>query len=155
MLNTVRVNNLGDKYMAEWTGVMYGFYTNKSIEDVFSSLEKKIASLGYQHKQNNFRGEEFLLFYKNDEMLNSHLENGYNLEFGGEGCFCVEAKSAKLNGIATLFEFENDSDFEPYDINLHFNNIFYYVLILPDFIENSEFCQCIHNIFINALDDIK
>lgn len=46
MLNTVlpSVNNLGDKYMAEWTGVMYGFYTNKSIEDVFSSLEKNSIS---------------------------------------------------------------------------------------------------------------
>ncbi|EBS7636930.1 hypothetical protein CDR68_25135, partial [Salmonella enterica] len=40
-------NSLGDMHMAEWSGVMYGFYTNKSIDDVFSSWDKKIASINY------------------------------------------------------------------------------------------------------------
>ncbi|ECP1342160.1 hypothetical protein FUT32_22920, partial [Salmonella enterica subsp. enterica] len=76
-------------------------------------------------------------------------------DLDGEGCFCIEAKSTKLNGIATLFEIDNDSNFEPYDINLHFDNVFYYVLILPDLIENSDFCHNIHNLFINILDEKK
>ncbi|EOW7639072.1 hypothetical protein ACO0LQ_004241 [Salmonella enterica] len=148
-------NSLGDMHMAEWSGVMYGFYTNKSIDDVFSSWDKKIASINYKYKKDIFRDEEFLFFYKNDEMKNYHLEQGYNLDLDGEGCFCIEAKNTKLNGIATLFEFDNDSDFEPYDINLHFDNVFYYVLILPDLIENSNFCQDIHSLFINILDEKK
>lgn len=157
MLNTVHldVNNLGDTHMAEWSGVMYGFYTNKSIDSVFSLWNEKITSINYKYKRDCFRDEEFLFFYKNDEMKNSHLENGYNLDVDGEGCFCIEAKNTKLNGIATLFEFDNDSDFEPYDINLHFDNVYYYVLILPDLIDNSDFCQSIHSLFINILDEIK
>ncbi|HIF7076044.1 TPA: hypothetical protein ACX4A7_004643, partial [Salmonella enterica] len=118
-------NSLGDTHMAEWSGVMYGFYTNKSIDNIFSSWGKKIASINYKYKRDSFRDEEFLFFYKNDEMQNYHLENGYNLDLDGEGCFCIEAKSTKLNGIATLFEIDNDSSFEPYDINLHFDNVFY------------------------------
>ncbi len=155
ILNTAfpDANSLGDKYMTEWTGVMYGFYTNKLIDDVFSSLIKKIASINYKYKQDSFRDEEFLFFYKNDEMQDYHLENGYNLDINGEGCFGVEAKNTTLNGIATLFEFDNDSDFEPYDINLHFDNVFYYVLVLPEAIENSNFCQNIYNLFINILNE--
>jgi hypothetical protein len=151
----LEANSLGDKYMTEWTGVMYGFYTNKSIDDVFSSLIKKIASINYKYKRDSFRDEEFLFFYKNDEMQDSHLENGYNLDINGEGCFGIEAKNTTLNGIATLFEFDNDSDFEPYDINLHFDNVFYYVLVLPELIENSVFCQNIHNLFVNILHEKK
>lgn len=139
--------------MAEWTGVMYGFYTNKPLEDVFSSMAAKVKPDGYQHQRNSVRDEEFLLFYKDEEMLNYHLEKGYNLDIGGEGCFCIEAKSATLNGAATLFEFENDSDFEPYDINLRFNHIYYYVLILPDFIDSADFCQKIYNLFVNVLEE--
>ena len=141
--------------MAEWSGVMYGFYTNKSIEDVFLLLDKKTASINYKHNRDSIRGEDFLFFYKNDEMLNYHLENGYNLDIDGKGCFCIEAKPTKLNGIATLIEFDNNSNFEPFDINLHFDHVFYYVLTLPDFIENSVFCQQLHDLFVSILDEQK
>ena len=137
--------------MTEWTGVMYGFYTNKSIDDVFSSLIKKIESINYKYKRDSFRDEEFLFFYKNDEMEDYHLENGYNLDLNGEGCFGIEAKKTTLNGIATLFEFDNDSDFEPYDINLSFDSVFYYVLVLPELTENSMFCRNIHDLFSDVL----
>ncbi|OCG18944.1 hypothetical protein A9G24_11955 [Gilliamella sp. App6-5] len=141
--------------MAEWTGVMYGFYTNKSIDDVFSAWFKKLASMNYQCERSRFRNDEFLFCYKNDEMQNYHLEYGYNLDINGEGCFCIEAKSTKLHGTATLFKFDNDSDFEPYDINLHFQHVFYYVLVLPDLIENSRFCQNMHRLFTNILNEKK
>lgn len=85
-------NSLGDMHMAEWSGVMYGFYTNKSIDDVFSSWDKKIASINYKYKKDIFRDEEFLFFYKNDEMKNYHLEQGYNLDLDGEGCFVLRRK---------------------------------------------------------------
>lgn len=146
------VSNLGNKNMTELTGIMYGFYTNKSIDDVFFSWIKKLSSINYKYEQSAFRDEKFLFCYKNDEMRDYHLNYGYNLNLNGEGCFLIEAKSTKLNGIATLFEFDSASDFEPYDINLHFNKVFYYVLVLPDLIENSKFCQDIHNLFINILD---
>lgn len=139
--------------MTEWTGVMYGFYSNKSIQNVFTSWEKKMLSINYNYEKSRFQDEEFLFSYKNNEMRRYHLENGYNLDIQGEGCFLIEAKSTVLRGIASLFEFNNESDFEPYDINLHFNEAFYYVLVLPDLIENSKFCENIHNLFISILDE--
>ncbi|EHC69726.1 hypothetical protein LTSEJOH_0546 [Salmonella enterica subsp. enterica serovar Johannesburg str. S5-703] len=39
---------------------MYGFYTNKSIDNIFSSWGKKIASINYKYKRDSFRDEEFL-----------------------------------------------------------------------------------------------
>lgn len=137
--------------MADWSGVMYGFYTDMSLELVLAGLTEKAARLGFQSQQECIRGEEFILFYKDEGMLKTHLEQGYNLGATGEGCFGVEAKPAALNGIATLFEFEGDSDFEPYDINLRFNRIFYYVLVLPDSVDESDFCRRIHTMFSETL----
>ncbi|BDR57629.1 hypothetical protein [Xylocopilactobacillus apicola] len=73
------------------------------------------------------------------------------LDLEGEGRFCVEAKRVNLHGIASLFEFEGKSDFELYDINLSFDNIFYYVLVVPDPIENSDFCLKIHDMIKRVL----
>lgn len=137
----------------EWTGNMYGFYTDKSVDDVWFSLIKKLSSINYKYEQSSFRDEEFLFCYKNDEMRDYHENHGYNLDLQGEGCFLIEAKSTQLNGIATLFEVDNASDFEPYDINLQFNQVFYYVLVLPDLIENSKFCHDIHSMFIKILHE--
>ncbi|WP_323869438.1 hypothetical protein [Xenorhabdus szentirmaii] len=83
-------------------------------------------------------------------MLEHHLEVGYNTDIDGQGCFCIEARIVNLHGIASLFEFETQSDFEPYDINLLLDNVFYYVLVIPDFIENSTFCFKIHR-FLSML----
>lgn len=138
--------------MAEWTGVMYGFYSNKSIAEVFPLWIEKSSHINYKVQRDFYRDTDFLFCYKNDEMNNYHLEYSYNLDLNGEGCFGIEAKRTKLNGIATLFEFENDSDFEPYDINLHLDDIFYYVLVLPDSIENSSFCKSVHKMFVNILN---
>lgn len=137
--------------MSEWTGEMYGFYTNKSIENIFEALKKEVGKIDYQNEHSSYNGEESLLFYKDQNMLDHHLDVGYNLDLDGQGCFCIEAKVVNLHGVASLFEFESKSDFEPYDINLLFDNIFYYVLIIPDFIEKSDFCSQIHRLFTDTV----
>ncbi|BDR55710.1 hypothetical protein [Xylocopilactobacillus apis] len=133
------------------TGILYGFYTTKPIELVFELLKAEAQNINYHFEYNHFQDEKSLLFYKSQEMLDYHLNNGYNLDLEGEGCFCVEAKRVNLHGIASLFEFEGKSDFEPYDINLSFDNIFYYVLVVPDIIENSDFCLKIHDMIKRVL----
>lgn len=138
-----------------WTGELYGFYTEKPIQEVFEILKNKASEMPYKFDYNKTDIEETLLFYKDQEMLDYHLENGYNTDLNGEGCFSVEAKTVKLDGIATLFEFEGLSDFEPYDINLVFSRICYYVLVVPDFIEESEFSKKIHTMFRQVLSGVK
>jgi len=134
-----------------WTGELYGFYTEKPIELVFNVFQKKSLEIGYKFDYFKNQNEEILLFYKDEKMLEYHLDNGYNTAINGEGCFCVEAKVVKLDGIASLFEFEGNSNFEPCDINLAFSKVFYYVLIVPDSIENSIFSAKIHELFHNIL----
>lgn len=137
--------------MAEWTGEMYGFYTNKPISKIFEAIKNEVMSIGYHYEYNSYGGEESLLFYKDKNMLDHHLDVGYNTDLSGQGCFCIEAKIVNLHGVASLFEFESKSDFEPYDINLMLDNIFYYVLIVPDFIDKSEFCSKIHHLFVDVI----
>jgi len=134
-----------------WTGELYGFYTEKPIHEVFQTLRNKALEMAYTWDYSKSDNEENLFFYKDEEMLQHHQENGYNTDRNGAGCFSVEARKVKLDGIATLFEFEGHSDFEPYDINLAFSQVYYYVLVLPDFIEASEFSNEIHTAFRQIL----
>lgn len=73
----------------------------------------------------------------------------------GEGCFMIQAQKTSFKAKATLFEIEDESSisFKPYDIDLRFNSLFAYVLVLPEEPENSSFSQKIRNLFISVLDE--
>jgi hypothetical protein len=135
----------------ELTGQLYGFYSNKNIEVVFDSLEKFSLTINYKYDENTIFGERAMIFFKDEKMWEHHLENGYNTDFEGKGCFSVESKLTRLNGISTLSEFDGNSDFEPIDINLTFTEVYYYVLTVPHFIEDDEFSKNIMNSFREIL----
>lgn len=137
--------------MMEWTGVLCGFYTEKPITEVFGALQRAASALGYRCDRSEYAEEESLLFYKDKEMLERHMREGYGAGKDGEGCFGVEAKRARLHGVASLFEFEGLADFEPCDINLLFDEVFYYVLVVPDLVEDSPFSCGIHALFKDAV----
>ena len=151
----------------EWTGYWYGFYTNKPIDFVFSEWRKKMSIINYQYDYdvvNYNHGKDYdnkeniwdtLFCYKNKEMFEHHLEEGYNIDMDGEGCFMIQAKKAQFRGRATLFEFDDkpiDDDFT-YDIDLRFNSLYYYCFVLPEEPECSSFSQKIRGFLISILDD--
>lgn len=140
--------------MSEWTGELYGFYTNKPTESIFSFLNE-ILKINYLYEYNSYNNEESLFFINDKNMLLHHEDICYNLDIDNKGYFCIEAKIVNLHGIAKLFEFKSESNFGPYDINIQLDDIFYYVLVLPDFIENSQFCSDIHSLFVNNLERIR
>lgn len=131
----------------ELTGQLYGFYSNKNIEEVFDSLEKFSLIINYKYDYNTIFGEKSMIFFKDEKMWQHHLENGYNTDIEEKGCFSIESKLTRLNGISTLFEFDGNSDFEPIDINLAFTKVYYYVLTVPYFIEEDKFSNDIVNSF--------
>jgi hypothetical protein len=137
----------------EFTGELYGFYSNREVATVFEKLKKLAERINYQFKIGSLFENEDIFFYKDDAMLRYHEENGYNTDLNGEGCFYIEAKKTTLNGIATLFEFEGKSDFDPYDINLAFTQVYYYVLTIPHIIEEDEFSRKIHQAVLNILKE--
>ena len=152
----------------EWTGYWYGFYTNKPIDFVFSEWRKKMSIINYQYdyRLENYNDEknydnkeniwETLFCYKNKEMFEHHLEEGYNIDMDGEGCFMIQAKKAQFRGRANLFDVvEDDSNIKcaPHDIDLRFNSLFYYCLVLPEEPECSSFSQKIRGFLISILDD--
>ena len=152
----------------EWTGYWYGFYTNKPIDFVFSEWRKKMSIINYQYDyrlenynyKKNYDNKEniwnTLFCYKNKEMFEHHLEEGYNIDMDGEGCFMIQAKKAQFRGRANLFDVvEDDSNIKcaPHDIDLRFNSLFYYCLVLPEEPECSSFSQKIRGFLISILDD--
>jgi len=141
--------------MAEWTGFLYFFETNKPIDDVFAVLKNEAASIGYKFDYNDYfklDGNEALLFYRDELMMDYHLEHGYNTNLNGEGCFCVEAyKVDALRGMATLYATEPPLNFDPYNAHLIFDNIFSYRLVVPGIIEDCTFSQKIYQLFKQIL----
>ena len=143
----------------EWTGYWYGFYTNKPIDFVFSEWRKKMSIINYQYDYSLDNKENIwdtLFCYKNKEMFEHHLEEGYNIDMDGEGCFMIQAKKAQFRGRANLFDVvEDDSNIKcaPHDIDLRFNSLFYYCLVLPEEPECSSFSQKIRGFLISILDD--
>lgn len=135
----------------DWTGSWNSFYSTKPINVVFSEWRKKMIAINYKSYYNAWMGDEWLFSYKNNEMLEYHYENGYNIDMQGEGCVTIEAKKVSLNAVATLIEFERETNFEPYNINLHLKDLYYYVLVLPEELENSEFSRKLHELFISVL----
>ncbi|MFD2909199.1 hypothetical protein ACFSX9_10705 [Flavobacterium ardleyense] len=135
----------------ELTGNLYGFYSNKPISSVFKDLEQHAKNINFKFKSTSFQDDECMFFFKDQTMFEHHDEIGYNTELNNEGCFNVEAKKTKLKGIATLFEFEGESDFNPFDINLVFTEVFYYVLTVPHLKEEDNFSQKTHDSFMNIL----
>ena len=140
----------------EWTGYWYNFYSNKPIDFVFSEWRKKMSIINYQYDYdvvNYNHGKDYdnkeniwdtLFCYKNKEMFEHHLEEGYNIDMDGEGCFMIQAKKAQFRGRANLFDVvEDDSNIKcaPHDIDLRFNSLLYYCLVLPEEPECSSFSQ--------------
>ena len=82
--------------MAEWTGYQYGFYTNKPIDFVLSEWRKKVLAINYKYDYSIDEGDKFLFCNKNNEMYEYHLENGYNIDMQGEGCFMIEEKKSAI-----------------------------------------------------------
>jgi hypothetical protein len=135
----------------ELTGEMYAFYSNKSISAVFEELKSYAESINFKFELNTWEEYERIFFFKDEKMLHYHDEKGYNTELNGEGCFGIEAKKTKLIGIATLFEFEGVTNFDPHDINLAFKHVYYYLLTIPHIIEEDEFSRKIHQSVLNIL----
>ena len=111
------------------------------------------SQLGITHDYIEFNDERDILFYRDSAMLASRLENGHHLNHNGEGYFGIESKNISMNHIATLHTFDTLNDFDPYDINLIFKYAYYYLLVLPESIEESPFSATIFRLFSCVLND--
>jgi hypothetical protein len=134
-----------------WSGKLYGFYSEKTIDNIFNYIKEYATSIGYEFEYNRYEDEENLFFYKNEKMYDYHLENGYNTDMDGEGCFSIEAKNTKIDGVATLNKFADHSNFDPFDISLVFSSVFYYMLVVPYSIDDSFFSKQIFDVFHKIL----
>lgn len=135
----------------EWTGYLYSFYSDKPIPEVFDRFAEAVNLLGYKCEQSVQFGEQVLFCFKDEQMLDYHLENGYNTDINGEGCFSIESKIAELNAVASMSEFEGKSDFYPMDIYLHLKSVYYYRLVLPEDID-SPFSKKVFDLFRSSLN---
>lgn len=140
----------------EFTGALYGFFCNIPIDNVFARFTEKAQSMGYFFEESVVADEQVLFFYKNQQMLDYHLEHGYNTDLYNEGCFCVESKQSSLRSMASLFEYDNRGRKQvyPMDYSINIPDLYYYRLVLPDFLENSPFAAHIYNIFDSIVNPV-
>lgn len=61
-----------------------------------SEWRKKVSAINYKYDYSIDEGDKFLFCYKNNEMYEYHLENGYNIDMQGEGCFMIEEKKSAI-----------------------------------------------------------
>ena len=143
--------------VTEWTGgELYGFYTSGDPKTIIDSiLDHFSRNFGYQAEHGSYEGEESFLFFENQEMMDHHLDNGYNLDLGGKGCFCIEQSMVDLDGTASLFELDGESNFQPFEIALVLDDLCYLRLVLPAPRDESEFCRDIYNSLRIILRTIK
>lgn len=137
----------------DWTGYLYSFYSNKKIESVFDKFITILANnFNFQVDRNYYDDEFCLLAYKDENMRQEHDKLGYHLNKDGLGCIGVEAKPVStFNSIAMLHTFDDKNDFEPYDINIVLNDISYFLLVLPESIDDSSFSKNIFEDFRKIL----
>lgn len=131
-----------------WTGELYYFYSDSEVSDVFKRFKLFAESIGYQFEEVSFDDSESLFFFKDKAMSDYHLEKGYNTDMNGLGCFSVEAQRVKSDFGVTLDPLENC---ESTHVKLVFNDLPYYVLVLPGTIEESEFSKMIYDEFNKLL----
>lgn len=135
------MENVWENSMSDWSGNLYFFYSEIDIDIFFSKLINIFQNkFNYCCQHNNYLNEKAMLFYHDNEMLNLHYEQGFNLNKHDLGCIGVEAKKVSTNAIAKLHTFDGLDNFDPYNVYLAFKEINYYTLVLPDIPENSKFC---------------
>lgn len=136
----------------ELTGELYFYYADKSIENVIDALKLYADKIDYQY---NYEIDEYnehsIMFFKNAEMWEYHLKHGYNVDINGQGCFYISAKNVSLNGKATLYELNGNSNFEPTNTQFTFTQVSYHVLTIPFDIDDDPFSKQIHTAFNEIL----
>jgi len=134
-----------------FTGELYFYYCNKSNQNVIELLKLYADKIGYQFNYEIDEDEHSIIFFKDKEMWEYHLNHGYNVDLNGEGCFYVDAKMVSLKGKASLYELNGFSNFDPTDTYLIFSKVPYYVLTVPHDINDDPFSKKIHDDFYSLL----
>lgn len=128
--------------MAEWTGNLTIFYSNRPIHELARDLVSCFReSFGYQVELDPLGNGLGFLFYRDKQMLDHHLEAGFNVDREGCGCVGVEVDEVDFDARLSLFEFEGESDFEPYEVSMMLSGVLHITLVLPASADDNAFCS--------------
>ena len=138
----------------DFTGIEYLLYSNKDNSSVMDEFKKRMCSIGYNLiEREEDKAQDYLSYFfaKNKEMLDLHLEIGYNTNLNSEGCVYL------YSGVELL----NNPFIVPETMNLkkrHFQYVwfpgryYYYMITLPGDIEKDEFSRKIFNFLKEILE---
>ncbi|BAV06256.1 hypothetical protein SAMN05421788_106323 [Filimonas lacunae] len=125
--------------------VDYKFYSNISNTVIAERFNQFVKDMGYQIELSNAdKSEEeslFRFYYKNEEMLSYHEENGYNTDLNGEGCFSLSSEAETLNEefiVADTLDIETGFS---QSVKFVFGKSYSYLLSVPDIIEEDPFSK--------------
>ena len=130
----------------EWTGELYGFYTNKSHDFMRQKLLELIHEMKYETEFFKTGPEEWSYFcYQDAAMREYHLEHGYNTSLNGLGCFSLDVSKTKLRGTFEMLEFEESAFQSMHETTFVFSVVYYYLLVVPREISDCTFSSAVYN----------
>ncbi len=130
----------------EWTGELYGFYSNKSHEEMRQELLTLLDDMKYETEFFETGLEEWSYFYyQNTAMREYHLEHGYNTSLNGLGCSSLDVSKTKLRGTFEMLEFEESAFESMHETTFVFSVVYYYLLVVPHNISECEFSNAVYN----------
>ncbi|WP_164162022.1 hypothetical protein [Stenotrophomonas maltophilia] len=128
--------------MAEWTGYPTIIYTNRPLLDLAKDLMACFRdTFGYQMEVDRLGNGLGFLFYRDRDMLDHHLDVGFNVDRAGRGCVGIEVDEVDFYARLSLFEFEGESDFDPYDVGMMLSGVLHVTVVLPAATEENTFCS--------------
>ena len=129
----------------EFTGYLHFIYTNLPRERVIALTQALFQQrYGFRWESNDWQGEDWLLFHRDQAMMDHHLDHGYNEDLDGQGCVGFEGQTADWLGLAHAMEV-NGIKADPDDIDLvaHMclKGIYHITLVLPGDVDDSAFSR--------------
>lgn len=127
-------------------GTEYVFYSDKSssfLSDLVDSIAERLDYSYTLDPDPEYDVDKF--FFKNEDMYELHLEEGFNTKMNGQGGFWKQVKRDKIFGLATLEESFIGEQFDPHTINLYIDNISMIHLTVPDIYQDCQFSKMIYS----------
>lgn len=126
--------------MAEWTGYPTIIYTNRPLLELAKDLMACFRdTFGYQMEVDRLGNGLGFLFYRDKDMLDHHLDAGFNVDRAGRGCVGIEMDEVDVYARLSLFEFEGESDFDPYDVGMMLSGVLHVTVVLPATTQENMF----------------
>jgi hypothetical protein len=140
----------------EITGIDYVLYSDAKPQSVKKKILKRISSIWESPIIDDSSTDDCLDLFVERDLEMQETDNGYALDHRGEGPFWL--LGSRINNLdfdiivqKIKYEGQKSGSPEPYTSKLLFRYIYSYTVVLPGYIEESNFCLRVYNMLLETL----